>query len=511
MRVTAVPQSGSGLCPKPKVRASGLHFGKRMIKCQVQTRVKESSADAAADVMDFMELPRKAGMPLLGMFGYVWSKSLDVSDLHKELGPMFALNMGLPMGGWNLAVADGEAAREILKSSDKRFVMAWPDTVLKLIGPRGRLFTDAEALPWRRTFSNILSPEAVMSLQVPVMAEDFPRQLREAVSSGEPVPWIAKSRRLAFGVATRATMGTLVSDDELDDLCALYDNIGVTSALDFGFKDGIPGTEFYNSVQARRKIEAVLYSKIKAAIDNPESLDGERSVVLRLYNNLLEELKASGETKTNEEIAKQLSQDAYFMMFAGTDTTSTSMVRCALVLDQHPEWFARLKEEQDALRAECGDTLDRKVLSRSSVASAIALEIMRVTPAVPAVFRKAVHDTVVQGIAVPKGTRIMINMGVPSRATGSSGSAFDPGQWLKDDGTAAKTNDSPGYLTFGAGPRRCLGQNLAMVEVIMVLALMGREVDSMAINPKDHDLLGAATVKHPTGIPITFTPRARSA
>lgn len=45
------------------------------------------------------------------------------------------------------------------------------------------------------------------------------------------VSWHREARRIAFGVATRATMGSLVSDDEMDDLCSMYDNIGVTSAL----------------------------------------------------------------------------------------------------------------------------------------------------------------------------------------------------------------------------------------------------------------------------------------
>lgn len=48
-------------------------------------------------------------------------------------------------------------------------------------------------------------------------------------------------------------------------------------------------------------------------------------------------------------------------MFAGTDTTSYTLMKCALVLDRNPEWFQRLKDEQDQLRAEYGDAIDRKV------------------------------------------------------------------------------------------------------------------------------------------------------
>lgn len=56
-----------------------------------------------------------------------------------------------------------------------------------------------------------------------------------------------------------------------------------------------------------------------------------------------------------------LTQDAFFLMFSGTDTTSYNIMKVALALDRHPEWFQRLKDEQDELRAEFGDTIDRKV------------------------------------------------------------------------------------------------------------------------------------------------------
>ena len=51
-----------------------------------------------------------------------------------------------------------------------------------------------------------------------------------------------------------------------------------------------------------------------------------------------------------------------------------------------------------------------QVLSRSNVATAIALEILRLKAPVAAVFRKAARDTTVQGIAVPKGTSVMVSM-----------------------------------------------------------------------------------------------------
>jgi hypothetical protein len=71
---------------------------------------------------------------------------------------------------------------------------------------------------------------------------------------------------------------------------------------DFGLKEGLPGTPFHRGMQARNAIEAKLYAKIKPVIDNPAAagFDGQRSLVLRLYQAFTEETKATGESISNE-------------------------------------------------------------------------------------------------------------------------------------------------------------------------------------------------------------------
>lgn len=94
----------------------------------------------------------------------------------------------------------------------------------------------------------------------------------------------------------------------------------------------------------------------------------------------------------------------------------------------------------------------------------------------------------------------------PTKATGTAD--FNPAQWLDATGTAAVPNDGPGNLAWGGGPRRCAGQNLATVELITSLAILGREVQRFEIPPEknDHDYFSTQT--HPTGCPATIIPRS---
>lgn len=57
----------------------------------------------------------------------------------------------------------------------------------------------------------------------------------------------------------------------------------------------------------------------------------------------------------------RLAREAIMLMFAGTDTTSYTISKCMAWLSMHPEWLTALGEEQQRLKAEYGEEMDRKV------------------------------------------------------------------------------------------------------------------------------------------------------
>lgn len=58
---------------------------------------------------------------------------------------------------------------------------------------------------------------------------------------------------------------------------------------------------------------------------------------------------------------RYIAANGYFLMFAGTDTTSNALLRMAVLLNRYPDWFRKIQAEQDRLREEYGDTIDRRV------------------------------------------------------------------------------------------------------------------------------------------------------
>jgi hypothetical protein len=55
--------------------------------------------------------------------------------------------------------------------------------------------------------------------------------------------------------------------------------------------------------------------------------------------------------------------------------------------------------------------------------------------------------------------------------------AFRPERWLIDDPQTKNPADRDAFMAFAKGPRNCIGQELAMLELKMVLAMTIRQFD----------------------------------
>lgn len=83
----------------------------------------------------------------------------------------------------------------------------------------------------------------------------------------------------------------------------------------------------------------------------------------------------------DDAIAKFITGDAFFLMFAGTDTAAFYVMRALVLLHEHPQWFRRLQKEQDSLRQEHGETIDRKVMPCLAHPTVTIVRCTRVTSA----------------------------------------------------------------------------------------------------------------------------------
>ena len=188
-------------------------------------------------------------------------------------------------------------------------------------------------------------------------------------------------------------------------------------------------------------------------------------------------------TATDPETGRGLSDDdirdeLIVFMGAGHDTTATTMAYSLWQLGRHPEL-------QDRMRAEV-DAIGERRLAPEDVGSLgftvqVLHEALRLCPPAPMNGRLAMRDIVVDGYRVEAGTFVTVGVYALQRdpRLWDRPTEFDPDRFRPD---LAKQIDRWQYLPFGAGPRTCVGDHFAMLELALALATIVRHNEIRSMN-----------------------------
>ncbi|KAM8915920.1 cytochrome P450 1C1 isoform 1-T3 [Spinachia spinachia] len=158
---------------------------------------------------------------------------------------------------------------------------------------------------------------------------------------------------------------------------------------------------------------------------------------------------------------------------AGQDTISTTLQWILLLLSKHPDIQAKLHELIDKVvgHDRLPSTEDR---SRLSYLDAFIYETMRFTSFVPVTIpHSTTSDVTIGGLRIPKDTVVFINQWSVNHdpLKWKDPHAFDPTRFLDESGALDKDVTS-GVMIFSTGKRRCIGNQIAMVEVFLFTAVL---------------------------------------
>ena len=158
------------------------------------------------------------------------------------------------------------------------------------------------------------------------------------------------------------------------------------------------------------------------------------------------------------------------LLIAGHETVASALTWAWHLLADHPDAYARLLAEVDALgRTPSGiDDLRRLPFTR-----AVFDEALRLYPPAWVITRTAAEPDEVGGYPLSPGTLVLISTYALHRdpTLWDEADAFVPQRWL--DGPRAPRWS---YLPFGAGIRQCIGRDFALVEGVLMLATLSRSL-----------------------------------
>jgi cytochrome P450 len=212
--------------------------------------------------------------------------------------------------------------------------------------------------------------------------------------------------------------------------------------------------------RARKRLDAVLLEIIRKKRENPGP---------DLVSRLIALTDDAGKGMTDAE----LRDESMTVFLAGHETTALALTYTLHLLATHPEAYARLIEEVDR-------ELGRR---RPTVADApklvyvhaVVKESLRLYPPVWVMARLAKVDTELEGVAIGKGSQVLGSQWVIQRDGRwfPEPEHFRPERWL--DGSCEKIPRFS-YYPFGGGPRVCIGQHFALLEVALILARFAQDV-----------------------------------
>jgi cytochrome P450 len=168
------------------------------------------------------------------------------------------------------------------------------------------------------------------------------------------------------------------------------------------------------------------------------------------------------------------------------------------LLSLHPEVEAKLHADLEAVlggRVPTYDDLEKLTYTRMVIE-----EAMRLYPPAPALSgRVAREQDEVCGRLIAKGTEIAILPWVVHRhrALWSDPDRFDPERFSREQ-SAARPRFA--YLPFGGGPRICIGAQLALTEVSLLVATMAQRFRLKLVPRQDIVLLHRVTLRPRDGI-----------
>ena len=166
---------------------------------------------------------------------------------------------------------------------------------------------------------------------------------------------------------------------------------------------------------------------------------------------------------------QQLRDEAITLFAAGHETSANALSWTLMLLARYPEVREKLVAEIASVlegRPPAWEDLPRLVYTRQ-----VMEEGMRLFPPAHAFGRVAVADDEVLGYRIPKGSTVFFSVYGLHR---NPEYWPDPERFDPDRFAPGKEKDRPklAYMPFGAGPRMCIGNHFALVEIQLLLALL---------------------------------------
>ena len=430
------------------------------------------------------DLPGPRGLPLLGNL-----LQLDIKRAHtilerwaEEYGDFYRLRL---VQTDVVAISAPILIDQILKDRPGRFTRigimrdAFLDTGINGV-------FNAEGTDWRRQRKLVMQALNTDHLRkyfdrLDQVAARLQRRWQRAARDGTPIDVQSDLKRFTVdvtsGLAFGADLNTL--EDEGDVIQHYLDKIFPVMA-----RRTLAPFRYWRWLRwgADRKVDAAMQKLLEVVqhlVSSARAPVSGDSSPRQAPSNLLQAMVAASSDETAAFTDAEIVGNILTIFLAGEDTTANTLAWMMHLMAQHPEVQRQMQAEADRVLGSAERAPTYESTADLRYVEAMAQETMRLLPVAPLQGAEPIEDTLIGDVWVPKGTPIYMLAGRAAKlaASFSEPLALKPERWLNGGHHASEGHDPHAFFPFGGGPRVCPGRHLALLEIRVVAAMLGRNFE----------------------------------
>ncbi|WP_069299657.1 cytochrome P450 [Neptunicoccus sediminis] len=322
------------------------------------------------------------------------------------------------------------------------------------------------------------------------------------LADGTPLEIEEQTSQLAADVIFRTLFSIPITDDDASSVFENFRNYQRTQPLMnvasfFKMPRWMPAFQRSSTKETSAKIRALL-----------TKLTDERTAAIAAGTapeDLATKIMTTADPLTGEKFsgAEMVDQVAIFFL-AGHETSASALAWTLYLLAMDADAQERVAAEAKAASAE-GD-ITFKNLSKMPFTRNVFREALRLYPPVPMMVRENLRSETFRKRRIKVGSQIVISpwhLGRHQRFWDKP-DVFDPDRWNRPE---TKTPAREAYIPFSSGPRVCTGAGFAMVEGVLLLAMLVKSFRFSPVAGKIPVPAAHLTVRAQDGIHLSLTRR----
>lgn len=380
----------------------------------------------------------------------------------KELGDFYDVNFPqIPF----LVLSHPDYVKHVLVTNHRNYKKAFSYNFLGYTLGKGLVTNEGDSwLKQRRTAQPAFHRQRLASL-VDLMwddTQDLIDHWKYHALTHQPVRLVEDMMQTTSSIVAHALLGTDLNNlsEKFVHLMTIVNNVTTQKLINpLRSPMWLPTPNNQSLNHAIRELDEMIFNII-----------AQRRKKTHHHHDLLAMLMEAKDVESGDQMNdQQLRDEVVTLMMAGTETSANALSWAITLLIQHPKVVNRLRDEADQVLS--AGKLTHESLRQLVYTEQVLQEAMRIYPPAWVVAREALQNDEVGGFPIPQGSQVYMLPFIVHRhpALWDKPNVFDPGRFSAE---LSQGRHKFAHFPFGGGPRYCIGNSFAMMEMQVILSLL---------------------------------------